>query len=81
METRGRTQDGNGVKSGEGNERSNGVEHEDEDEKGNGNGYMIGVGGTVAKKPTKAHKSCRRHVESGGDLGRKRGKSRKEKVS
>ena len=38
---------------------------------------MIGEGGGEAKKRKKPHKSCRRHVGNGGDLGGKRKKRRK----
>ena len=40
----------------------------------------IGEGGVEAKKRKKPHKSCRRHVGNGGDLGRKREKRRQERV-
>ena len=83
VETRGRTQDRNGGESGDGNESSggDGNEDEDEDEDGNGNGNedKIGEGGGEAKKCKKPHKSCRRHVGNGGDLGGKREKHRKER--
>ena len=68
MEIRGRTQDGNG------NESSGGGGNGDEDGNGNGNEDRIGEGGGEAKKHKKPHKSCRRHVGNGGDLGRKREK-------
>ena len=45
-----------------------------------GNGDRIGEGGGETKKRKKPHKSCRRHVGNGGDLGGKRKKRRKEKV-
>ena len=69
VETRGRTQDGNRNGSGDGNESSSG------DGKGNedGNGDGIEEGGGEVKKRKKPHKSCRRRVGNGGDLG---GKSR-----
>ena len=37
-------------------------------------------GGREAKKRKKPHKSCRRHVGNGGDLGGKRKTRRKERV-
>ena len=40
----------------------------------------IGEGGREAKKRNKAHKSCRRHVGKGGDLGVKRKKYRKKRA-
>ena len=76
METRGRTQDGNGNGSGDGNESSSGNGNGEED----GNEDRIGEGGGEAKKCRKPHKSCRRHVGNGGDLGGKRKKRRKERV-
>ena len=66
VETRGRAQDGNEAGSGDGNERSSG------DGNGDGSGDGIGDGGGEAKKRKKPHKSCRRDVENGGDLDRKR---------
>ena len=47
---------------------------------GDGNEDRIGEGGGEAKKCKKPHKSCRRHVGNGGDLGGKRKKLRKERV-
>ena len=41
---------------------------------------MIEKGGGEPKKSKKPHKSCRRHVGNGGDLGRKRKKRIKERV-
>ena len=87
METRGRTQDWNEDGSGNGNESRSGDGSGDEDgggdEDGNGdeNEDGIGEGGREAKKRKKPHKSCRRHVGKGGDLGEKRKKRRQERVS
>ena len=78
VETRRRTPDENGDGNGEGSEHSRGYGNRDEDN-GNGNEDRIGEGGREAKKRKKPQKSCRRHVENGGDLGRKRGKCRKER--
>ena len=75
VDTRGRTQDGNGDRSGDGNESSSGDEKRDEN--GNGNKDRIGEGGREEKKRKKPHKSCRRHVGKGRDLGGKRKKCRK----
>ena len=80
MEIRRRTQDGNGDGSGDGNESSSGDGTGHEDENGNGNEYRIGGGGRESKKRLKPHKSCRRHVEKGGNLGGKRKECRKERV-
>ena len=74
METRGRTQDENGGGSGDGNESSSGDGNGDRDENGNGKEDRIEEGGREAKKRKKPHKSCRRHVGNGGDLGVKRKK-------
>ena len=71
METRGRIQDENGDGSGDGN---------GDEDNGNGNEDRIGEGGREAKKRKKPHKSCRRHVGNGGDLGGKRKIRRKERV-
>ena len=79
-ETRRQKQDGNGDGSRDGNESSSGDGNGDEDGKGNGNKDRIGEGEREAKKPRKAHRSCRRHVGTGGDLGGKRKKHRKERV-
>ena len=79
METRGQTQDGNGDGSRGGSDSSSGYGNEDED--GNGDGDRIGEGGREAKKRKKAHKSYRRHVGNGGDLGVKRKICRKLRVS
>ena len=80
METRGRTPDGDGDRSRDGNESSGG----DEDGDGDGCRIMletaqgreakdsIGEGGGQAKKCKKHHKSCRRDVRNGGNLGGKR---------
>ena len=80
VETRGRTQDGNEDGRGDGNESSSGNGNGDEDGNGNGNEDRIGEGRREAKKRKTPHKSCRRLVGNGGDLGRKRGKCRKERV-
>ena len=80
METRGQTQDGNGDGSGDGNESSNGDGNRDKDGNGNGNKDRIGESGREVKKQKKPHKSCRRHVGNGGDLGGKRKKRRNERV-
>ena len=79
VETRRRTPDGNGDGNGDGREDSNGDGNWYEDN-GNGNEDRIGEGGRGAKKRKKPLNSCRRHVGNGGDLGRKRGKCRKERV-
>ena len=79
METPGRIQDGNGDGSGDGNKSNSGDGNGDEDN-GNGNEDRIGDGGEEVKKCKKSHKTCRRHVRNGGDLGRKRKKRRKERV-
>ena len=81
METVGRTQDGNGDGSGDGNESSSGDGNGDEDENGkedgngDGNEDGIGEGGREAKKRKKPHKSCRRHLGNVGELGGKRNKN------
>ena len=80
VETRGRTQDGNGDGSGDGNESSSRDGNGDEDENGSGNKDRIGEGGREAKKRKEPHKSCRRHVGNGGDIGGKRKKRGKERV-
>ena len=79
--TRRRTPDENGDGNGDGSEESSGDGDGDEDNgNGNGNEDRIGEGGREAKKRKKPHKSCRRHVGNGGDLGGKREKCRKERV-
>ena len=69
METRGRTQDGNGDRSGGGNESSSGDGSGSE----NGNEDRTRVGGNGGEE---AHKQPNRrfihHVENGGDLGGKK---------
>ena len=80
METRGRTQDGNGDRSRGGNESSSGDGSGDEDGNGNGNEDRVEESGREAKKRKKPHKSCRRHVEKGGDLGGKRKTRRNKRV-
>ena len=49
----------------------------DEDGNGNGNEDRIVEGGREVKKRKKPHKSCRRHVGKGGDLGGRRKQIRK----
>ena len=80
VETCGRTQDGNGDGSGDGNESSSRDGNGDEDENGSGNADRIGEGGREAKKRKEPHKSCRRHVGNGGDMGGKKKKRGKERV-
>ena len=46
----------------------------------NRNEDKIGEGGREAKKRKKPHKSCRRHVGNGRDLGGKRKKARQERA-
>ena len=77
METRRRTQDGDGDGNGDGSEDSNGDGNEDEN---NGNEDRIEEGGREAKKRKKPQNSCRRQVGNGGDLGGKREKCRIERV-
>ena len=50
-----------------------------QDGNGDGNEDRIGQGGGEAKKRKKPHKSCRRDVGNGGDLGVKRKKRRQER--
>ena len=76
VETRGRMQYRNGDGSGDGNVSSSGDEKGNEGGNGNGNKNTIGEGGREAKKRKKPHKTCRRHVGNGGDLGGKRKKCR-----
>ena len=71
METCRRTQDGNGGRSGDGNERSTALGNVFEDGNGDGDENGIGEGGGHVKKRKKSHKSCRRDVRNGGDLGGK----------
>ena len=80
VETRGLTQDGNGDGSGDGNESSSGDGDGDEDENRGRNENGIGESGREANKRKKPHKSCRRHMRNGGDLGGKRKKRRQERV-
>ena len=54
--------------------------NEDDDRNGDGNEDGIGEGGGEAKKRKEPHKSCKRDVGNGGDLGQKRKKCRQEKV-
>ena len=72
-------QDGDGDGDGDGSEDSCGDGNGDEDN-GNGGEDRIGEGGREAKKRKKPHKTCRRHVGNGGDLGVKRKTCRKERV-
>ena len=58
METRGRTPDSNGGRSGDKNKSSTRDGYVDAD--GNGNEDGVGEGGGEAKKGKKPHKSCRR---------------------
>ena len=74
------TQDGNGDGSGDGNESSSGDGNGDEDGNGDSNEDGIGEGGGGSKKRKKPHKSCRRDVRNGGDLGGKRKKRRQGRV-
>ena len=48
--------------------------------KDNGNEDGIGEGGSEAQKRKKVHKSCRRDVGNGGNLGGKRNKRRQRRV-
>ena len=80
METRGRTQDGNGDGSGGGNESSSGGGNGDEGGNRDGNEDAIGECGKEAKGRKKLHKSCRRHVGNGRDLVGKRKTYRQEMV-
>ena len=79
METRRRTQDGNGDGNGDGSKDSSGDGNGDEDSE-KGNEDRIGEGGREAKKRKKPQNSCRPQVGNGGDLGGKRKKCRKERV-
>ena len=72
VETRGRTQDGNGDGSGDGNESSSRDGNGDEVENGDGNQDGIGKDGGEAKKRNKSNRSCSRDAGNGGDFGRKR---------
>ena len=47
---------------------------------GDGNEDKVGEGEREAKKRKQQHKSCRRHVENGGDLGGKREKRRQKEL-
>ena len=76
METRGQTQNRDGDGSGGGNESSSGDGNGDEDGNGDGKKDRIGDRGREAKKRNRSHKSCRRHMRNGGDLGGKRKKCR-----
>ena len=82
VETRGRTQDGNGDGSGDGNASSSGDGDGDGDEDGNGDGNEDGVGegGRETEKREKPYKSYRRHMVNGGDLGGIRKKHKQERV-
>ena len=59
METRGRTQDGNGDGSEDGSESTSGDRNGDEDGNGDGNEDGIGEGEGEAKKRKKPHNNCR----------------------
>ena len=76
METRGRTQDGNG----DGNESSSGDGNRGEDGNGDGKESMIGTGGREPKKRKEPHKCSRRRVQNGGHVGGKREKRRQQMV-
>ena len=65
---------------GDGNESSSGDRNEDEDGNGYGNEDRIGEGRREAKKRKKPHKSSRRRVGNGRDLGEKTEKRRQERV-
>ena len=78
VESPGQTKDGNGDGGGDGNESNSRGDYGDED--GNVNEDIIGEGGGEVKKRKKPHKTCRRHVGNGGDLGGKREKRRKYRV-
>ena len=69
-----RTQNRNGNGSRDGNESSSGDRNGDRNEDG------IGEGKGEAKKRKKRHKSCRRDVGNGGDLGATRKKRRQDNV-
>ena len=78
MKTRGQIQDENGDGRGDGNEISSGDGNGDKDE--NGNEDEIREGGGEAKKLKKLHKSCRRDVGNGRELGGNRKTCRQERV-
>ena len=80
VETCGRKQDGNGDGSGDGNESSCGYGNGDKDGDGNGKEDRIGEGVREANKRKKPHKSCRRQVGNGRDLGGEKEKCREGKV-
>ena len=63
-----------------GNESNSGDGNGEEDGNGNGNEDRIGEGGREAKTRKKQHKTCRRHVRNGGDLGGKMKNVKKKKV-
>ena len=69
METRGRTQYKNGDGSGDGNEISNGYGNRNGNRDRDRNEDRIGEGGGEAKVRYKPHKSCKRDVGNGKDLG------------
>ena len=66
------------TKTGAGTETS-GYGNEDEDGDRSKNEDGIREGGREAKKRKKPHKSCRRHVGSGENLGRERTKRKKKR--
>ena len=73
VKTRGLTQDGNGDAGGDGKESTSGNENGDGDGNRDGSEDVdkdgIEKSGGKAKKCKKPHKSCRRVVGNGGDLG------------
>ena len=80
VETRGRTQDGNGEGNGDGNESSGGDGNRCEGGNRDGNENRIEEGRGEAKKYKKSHKSCRRDVGNGGNLSGKIKKRRKKRI-
>ena len=80
VEIRGRTPDGNEDGNRDGSEDSSGDGNGDEDN-GNENEDRIEEGGREAKKRKNPQNSFRRHMGNEGDLGGKRKKCRKERVS
>ena len=79
VETHRRTPDENGDGNGDGSEDSSGDGNGDHIN-GNGNEDRIEEGEREANKRNKPHKTCRRQVVNGGDLGGKRKTCRKERV-
>ena len=78
MGIRRRTPDGNGDGNGDVSEDCSGDGNGDDD---NGNENRIGEGGRGTKKRKKPQNSCRRRAGNGRDMGGKRKKCRKERVS